>query len=322
LQGSLRRSKCNNQASEMKMHYPKVAIVILTWNGLGDAIECLDSLRKITYPNYEVVVVDNASTGDDVRVLREKFGNYIHIIQNDKNYGFAKGNNIGLRYALARDSAYVLLLNDDTVVAPDFLNEMVQVAECDRKIGIVCPMIYWYDEPQEIWYGKIMKVDLYRGICIEKPIKSQDESVITSGFATGAAMLIKRETTEKIGLLPEDYFFGVEDFDYSIHTLKAGFTIAIAARAWVWHKGSKSITVAGIGYHYRYWQIMRRKYLSTPAYEISTISALMWAVWRSVIPFMLYVRRGNFRELRNFFSKVIQAVKGTIEGLKYRRNNR
>jgi len=309
-----------SEAMEAKL--PRVSIIILNWNGLDDTIECLDSLRKITYPNYEVIVVDNASEGDDVRVLRDKFGNYIHIIQNDKNYGFAKGNNIGIRYALARDSAYVLLLNDDTVVAPDFLNEMVHVAEGDRRIGIVCPMIYWYDEPQKIWYGKIMKVDLYRGICIEKPTKISDESVITSGFATGAAMLIKRETTEEIGLLSEDYFFGVEDFDYSIHTLRSGFKIAIAARALVWHKGSKSITVAGIRSHYRYWQIMRRKYLSTPAYEIATISALIWAVLRSVIPFMRYVYRGNLHELHNFFSKVIHAVKGTAEGLKYRANDR
>jgi GT2 family glycosyltransferase len=306
----------------MEAKLPKVSIIILNWNGLDDTIECLDSLRRITYPNYEVVVVDNASAGDDVRVLREKFGDYIHSIQNDKNYGFAKGNNIGMRYAQNNSNpAYLLLLNNDTVVAPDFLNEMVQVAECDRGIGIVCPIIYWYDEPQKIWYGKIMKVDLYRGICIERPINISEESMVKSGFATGAAMLVKRETIEKIGLLPEDYFFGVEDVDYSIATLKAGFTIAIATRALVWHKGSKSITVAGIGSHYRSWQIMRRKYLATPAYQISTISALIWAMLRSVIPFMRYIYRGDWQELRNYFRKITVALKGTIEGLMSKPND-
>jgi GT2 family glycosyltransferase len=226
---------------------------------------------------------------------------------NNRNYGFAAGNNIGITYALETNSTYVLLLNNDTVVAPEFLNELVKVAESDKRVGIVCPMVYWYDEPGKIWYGNIMKVDLYRGICVEKRSKIPDEAVIKSGFATGAAMLVRRETIEKIGLLPQYYFFGVEDIDYSIHTLRAGFTIAIAARATVWHKGTKSVTVARIGYHYRGWQIMRRKYLSTPGYVISTISALIWAVLRSFLPLVRYVYQGNLHELRNFFSKAIQA---------------
>jgi len=298
------------------MNHPKVSIIILNWNRLEDTIECLQSLKRINYPDYEVILVDNASSGDDVRVLKEKYGDYIDVIANDKNYGFAKGNNIGMRYAQNNSNpSYLLLLNNDTVVAPDFLNEMVEVAECDRGIGIVCPMIYWYDEPQKIWYGKIMKVDLYRGICIEKPIQSPDESVITTGFATGAAMLLRRETIEKVGLLPQYYFFGVEDIDYSIHTLRSGFKIAIATRALVWHKGSKYMTVAGIGSHYWSWQIMRKKYLSTPAYQISTVTALIWAMLRSVIPFMRYVYRGDWQELRNYFRKITAALKGTIEGM-------
>jgi GT2 family glycosyltransferase len=133
------------------MKYPKVSIIILNWNGLEDTSECLESLKKVTYANYETIVVDNGSDGDDVKILREKFGDYIHVINNDNNYGFAEGNNIGMRYVLSRGTDYVLLLNNDTTVAPEFLVEMIQVGESDEKIGVLGPMIYLYDKPNVIW---------------------------------------------------------------------------------------------------------------------------------------------------------------------------
>jgi len=86
--------------------HPTVSTIILNWNGLKDNIECLESLDKVTYPNYQVIVVDNGSTGDDGKTLRERYGDYIQIIQNDKNYGYAEGNNIGMRYAMRNGSDY------------------------------------------------------------------------------------------------------------------------------------------------------------------------------------------------------------------------
>ena len=116
------------------MDYPKVSIIVLNWNGLDDTIECLESLRDVTYPNYRVIVVDNGSAGDDVRILRERFEECAHIIANDRNYGFAEGNNIGMRYALdSFDPTYLLLLNNDTVVAPDFLDKLFKVADSYRS---------------------------------------------------------------------------------------------------------------------------------------------------------------------------------------------
>ncbi|GAG89310.1 unnamed protein product, partial [marine sediment metagenome] len=112
------------------MNQPKVSIITLNWDGLEYTIECLASLKKITYPNYEVIVVDNGSKGNDAQVLEEKFGDYIHIIKNDMNYGSRGGVNIGMRYFLNNsNSDYLLLLDNDTVVDPEFLTEMVKVAE-------------------------------------------------------------------------------------------------------------------------------------------------------------------------------------------------
>jgi GT2 family glycosyltransferase len=144
--------------------------------------------------------------------------------------------------------------------------------------------------------------------------ESSDQPLIRSEVITGAAMLIRRETIEKIGLLPEYHFFGVEDIDYSLGALKAGFGIATATKSKVWHKGSRASTVARIGFHYRGWQIMRRKYLSRPGYIMATFSALTWAIMGSIIPFFRYLYHGDFRELRDFFKKIISALKGIIGG--------
>ena len=123
---------------------PEVSIIILNWNGLEDTIECLESLKKITYPNYKLIIVDNGSEGNDVAVLRHRFGSYIHIIEKDKNYGFTEGNNIGMRYALKGEARYILLLNNDTIVDPDFLSNLIKVAAGDPKIGLLIFCIFFH----------------------------------------------------------------------------------------------------------------------------------------------------------------------------------
>ena len=126
----------------MKSDSPKVAIVILNWNGLADTLECLDSLQKIVYPNYVVVVIDNGSNGNDAEIIKKKFGDFVFVIEEEKNLGFAGGCNEGIRWALHSGAKYVLLLNNDTVVDPNFLIELVNVAQNDPQIGIVGPKVY------------------------------------------------------------------------------------------------------------------------------------------------------------------------------------
>ncbi len=175
-----------------------VSIVILNWNGWRDTIECLESIYQNNYPNYNVIVVDNDSNDESINKIKEYCNGQIKIessffeynqhnkpieilevesneyilhkdyeecpslrlilIKNDKNVGFAEGNNIGIKYALNNlYPDYLLLLNNDTVVDKRFLVEMLKVSESDNKIGIVGPKIYFYNEPNRIWFamGKI-----------------------------------------------------------------------------------------------------------------------------------------------------------------------
>ena len=231
---------------------PKVSIIILNWNGLEDTIECLESLKRITYPNYEVIVVDNGSKGNDAQVLQERFGDYIHLIKNDKNYGFAEGNNIGMRYALENSRPdYTLLLNNDTVVDPEFLTEMVKVAETNTAIGIVGAKIYYYDNPnqlQSLW-GKI---DLRKGQVTEIPKvvaekfksveldKGQYNQIKEVDSIKGCCFLIKKRALENIGLLDKSYFSFWEETDYCLRATKKNYKTVYVPNAKVWHKGAQS----------------------------------------------------------------------------------
>ena len=230
----------NNIKGEGQEIHPRVCIIILNWNGLEDTIECLASLKKVTYRNYEVIVVDNGSEGNDVEILRKNFKDYIHIIENDKNYGFAEGCNIGVRYALENsDADYMLLLNNDTVVAPDFLAELVKVAESDPLIGIVGPKIYFYFEPNKIqsagaqihWRTGEVSLIGYREIDV-----GQSDEVREVEWVSGCAFLIRTKNIRDIGLMHAEYFTYFEDTDLCVRCRKAGYRVIYVPGARIWHK--------------------------------------------------------------------------------------
>jgi len=224
--------------------YPKVAITILNWNGVTDTNECLQSLQAITYPNYETIVIDNGSQGDDVEILRRRFADSIRLIANDQNYGFAGGCNRGLRYALDRGADYVLLLNNDVVVEPGFLSQLVQAAQALPDLAAACPKIYFYDRPNVVqstggrvnpWTGTSRQVG--RG----EADKGQYNQIAVRDYADGACMLIKREALERVGLLDEDYFAYWEETDWCARARALGLRCYYIPVAKVWHKGSRSL---------------------------------------------------------------------------------
>lgn len=232
------------------MSCPKVAIIILNWNGLDDTAECVESLKKLTYEDYRVVVVDNGSTGNDVGVLRERFGDYIHIIENDKNYGFAEGSNIGIQYSMTTLSPdYILLLNNDTVVDPEMLTELVKAAESRVNVGLVGPQIYPYNRidtksprgnttnqqiMQPLPVVDKIELTLLLKICLPSAIWEENPGLI---WLNGCALLIKTTIVEKIGFLYSGYFAYYEETEYCFRCVKAGFRLILVPTALLWHKG-------------------------------------------------------------------------------------
>ena len=220
------------------MNEPEVSIIILNWNGHEDTIECLESLKKISYSNYKIIVIDNASSGDDVKILQERFGDYIHIIANKENLGFPEGCNIAMRYALEQGTDYMLLLNNDVIVDPQFLTELINVAEGDPSVGIVGSKIYEYYFPDKIqaaggkiywWLGWVR---LFRDV----KENGKYDKLAERDYVWGTSLLLKRSVIDAIGLLDTYFFFAVEEYDYCTRVKRAGFKIMYTPESKIWHK--------------------------------------------------------------------------------------
>ncbi len=230
----------------------RVYIIVLNWNGRDDTLSCLKSLQSTNYDNYKIVVADNGSEDDSVKAVRENFPD-VDIIEIGKNLGFAGGNNIGIKYAMEKGADYVFLINNDTTVDPDCLKELVEAAETDEKIGSVGSKIYYYSEPERIWFagGKINWLkNKGEHIGLDEVDKGQYDEIKEVGYLTGCALLIKREVIEKIGVLSEDYFLYYEDADYSLRVKNAGYKNVYVPKSKIYHKVSRSTKPGSPSYIY------------------------------------------------------------------------
>lgn len=223
--------------------HPLVYIIVLNWNGRADTEECLRSLLGLTYPNYRVLVVDNGSTDGSVDHLRRLFSG-AQFIENKTNLGFAAGNNRGIEHAMNNRADYVFILNNDTVVLPDVLNELVAAAEGDPKIGAVGPKICYYSNPERIWClgGRI---SFFLGCTWHVAGRQKDrakyQGIRDVDYLTGCALLLKRDVIEGVGCF--DSIFGpgyFEDTDLCMRIRHKGYRLACVEQARILHKISRS----------------------------------------------------------------------------------
>jgi GT2 family glycosyltransferase len=222
---------------------PRVYTIILNWNNYEDSKKCLESLQQATYPDHRIVVVDNASTDGSGKRLQQEFSRH-EFVFNEGNLGFSRGCNRGIHAALKdKDCAYVLLLNNDAVVPPNFLEKAIESAEGDSRIGLVGGKILHSPESKVISYAG-GHINRWRGMVIIRGFNEKDrgqyDEACEVGFVTGAFMLIKREVLEKVGLLPEEYFFGVEEWDYSLHVKQSGYKLYYVPEFVAYHTGDGS----------------------------------------------------------------------------------
>lgn len=230
-----------------------VVIVVLNWNGKDDTLACLRSLRQLDYPNCDIVVVDNGSTDGSVEAIRGSFPD-VTILETGQNLGFVEGNNVGLRYALARGVDYALLLNNDTEVAPDFLSLLVKAAESVSQAGVAGPTIYYFDRPTTIWSAG-GHIDWGRGRTCMIGLNQADQGQFGDvphpvDFVTGCALLIKLLVIEQAGFLDSRFFAYYEEAEWCVRIARAGFQILHVPQAKVWHKISPAARDASPQVHY------------------------------------------------------------------------
>jgi GT2 family glycosyltransferase len=220
-----------------------VYVVVLNWNNYIDTRHCLDSLENSGYPNQRIIVVDNSSRDGSAQHLQGEFPDLTFLL-NPANLGFARGCNVGIREALKdRECAYVLLLNNDATISAGGLEKAVRFAENDSQIGVISGKILLSETQDTIWYAG-GRIDRWRGRAVVRGFseidRGQYETPCEVGFATGALMLIKREVLEKVGLLPEEYFFGIEEWDYSLQVRQSGYRLYYAPEFVASHKADGS----------------------------------------------------------------------------------
>lgn len=218
---------------------PLVSIIILNWNGLNDTLECLQSISKIKYPNYQVIIVDNASIDNSVVEIKKQYPD-IMIIVNSCNLGFSEGNNVGIRHCLDIDNKYILLLNNDTTVDPDFLCNLISGAEENPSAGIYSGLIYYYNNPESLWYaGAEWQNDGFKHIHDLQYPHDQQPSYLTD-YICGCMLLTRKDVINDVGLLDPKFFLTYEETDWCYRAKHRGYQCSVIPTAKIWHKISVS----------------------------------------------------------------------------------
>lgn len=255
-----------------------VFVLLLNWNGAHHTLPCLDSLERLTHARVRVIVCDNGSTDDSVLRLREWMrrhgelaeygraeaeggGDAAHdarrfvLISVGDNLGFAGGNNVGLRYVLARAARsaappapdYVWILNNDTVVAPESLERMLRVADGDAGIGCVGATLLEFDRPDVVQAAGGGRLVAWQGLPREHSASGAPRGSWEGthpdrlDFVSMGCLLARLDVVRRIGLIDERFHIYCEDIDYSLRVRAAGLRLSFAPDAEVWHKGSASM---------------------------------------------------------------------------------
>jgi GT2 family glycosyltransferase len=220
--------------------YPLVSIITVNYNQAEVTCDLLESLTKITYPNIEVIVVDNHSTEDDPSIIKKRYP-FIKYIPNPVNYGFAAGNNFGI---MAAKGDYIMLLNNDIEVPEDFMEPLVELLEQNEKIGAVSPKIRYFYRSDTIQYAGYTPINpiTMRNFAIGYMEKDngQYDDVHETAYAHGAAMLVPMRVIKKIGLMSYIFFLYYEEADWCFRISRAGYKIYYSGKSYVLHKESVS----------------------------------------------------------------------------------
>ncbi|RJQ35840.1 glycosyltransferase family 2 protein [Candidatus Microgenomates bacterium] len=223
------------------MKQPLVYTIVLTWNSKEFIEKCINSVLASTYPT-EILIIDNNSTDGTEEYIRKKF-NSVKFIQNNKNLGYAGGNNVGIREALKMKADFIFILNPDATIAQNCISELVNTMLLDTEIGMASPKIYYQSNPKKIWFAGGI-IDWKKGLTPHIGYNEVDRGQYNSNSymdrVCGCAVMIRTESLNKIGLLDENYFLYFEETDLSVRFTNNRYKLLYVSEAECWHKTSSS----------------------------------------------------------------------------------
>lgn len=288
----------------MSKDYPLVSIITVNYNQSEVTCDLLLSLQKITYSNIEVIVVDNASSDDDPSIIKQRFPNII-FIQSPINYGFAAGNNMGI---MAANGEFVMFLNNDTEVRPDFIEPLIEKFRSEKNVGAVSPKIRYFHTPNTIQYAgyTAMNPVTIRNFAFgynEEDLGQHDEDRITA-YAHGAAMMVPMDLIRELGMMSYIFFLYYEEADFCDRIKRMGYDIHYVHNSLVYHKESIStgkLSTLKIYYLYRNRIVYMRRNIFGKTFLIGILYQLLVAIPKNAFLFLL---KGKFK----LFYAFIRAV--------------
>lgn len=225
----------------MKNNIPNISFITICYNGLKDTCDLIESLQdKINSVSYEIIVVDNASRENEAEKIKKLYPS-VRTIRSNVNKGFSGGNNIGIRSATGK---YIFLINNDTYLEADNIASLIERLESRPEIGGVSPKIKFAFPPQHIQFAgftPLSRITLRNTMLgFDCPDNRNYDLPHSTPYLHGAAMMIKREVIEKVGLMPEIFFLYYEELDWSTSMTRAGYELWYEPRCTIFHKESQS----------------------------------------------------------------------------------
>ncbi|NQV29778.1 MAG: glycosyltransferase family 2 protein [Candidatus Marinimicrobia bacterium] len=225
------------------MNNPSICILVLNWNGVEDTLACLVSLGDIRFENVRIVVIDNGSTDDSVEQIHKQFP-AIHIIELKTNLFYGGGNNAGLQWANEHNYEYVIFLNNDTTVDPNFIEPLIDAFNHSETVGMVAPLMCYSALPETVWYGGGV-VNLWTGTIAHRSIRASIHSIPPESketdYITGCCLMMRTALAiEFAGFDPDFQMYG-EDVDLSLRIRNAGYRLVFVPQSKIFHKVSASV---------------------------------------------------------------------------------
>jgi GT2 family glycosyltransferase len=280
--------------------FPLISIITVNYNQTEVTCQMLESLRKVSYPNLEIFVVDNASRENPQPTLNALYPE-ANVIVSAENLGFAGGNNLAIREATGK---YVLFLNNDTEVEPHFLEPLVALLEKDSTIGMVSPKIIFYGTDRLIQYAGSNPINRFtgRGVGIGSRQKDvgQFNDVRPTALIHGAAMMVPMEIIRRVALMPDLFFLYYEELDWCEMIKRAGYKIFYAGNSEIYHKESVSVgrnSPMKTFYMTRNRLVFMRRNIKGLEFWVSFLFFTFISIPKNVL---VYLFRGEWQHLSSF----------------------
>jgi GT2 family glycosyltransferase len=289
----------------MNREYPLVSIIAVNFNATKDTLEFLESAQNLTYPNVEIILVDNASRENPESAILPKYSK-VKFIRSEKNLGFAGGNNLGIN---ASTGDYLFFLNNDTILFPDFLEPIITFMESHKHVGMASPKVL-YPDGKTIQYAGAIGISPYTGrgkrLGLFEEDKGQYDKCYKTDLGHGAALIVPRKVVEQVGVMSELFFLYYEEHDWCEQVKRAGYEMFYLGNSKILHK--ESVSTGGDESPLKVYYLtrnrilfMRRNFSGLP-YFAGLLFFLLISVPKNSLKYLV---KGKTNLLKSFYQGIV-----------------